>query len=154
MPVRMTAAPALEYRRIPEKGSAIGSATVRPFPLQHPGGASGYRIETPDAVVTAVFDHEHGNAEIDRGVVEHAKHADALIYDAQFTPQEHALKKDWGHGTWREAARIAAVAEARNLFLFHHDPNRSDHDLREIVFETRNEFPAAEAAKERAPILC
>jgi len=148
MPVRMTSAPALEYRRVPASGATIGSASVRPFPLRHPGGASGYRIETPDGVVVCAFDHEHGDAEIERGLIEHAKSADVLIYDAQYTPEEHASKQDWGHGTWLEATRVAAAAEAKKLFLFHHDPNRTDHDLREIVHAAKLELPHTDAARE------
>ena len=93
-------------------------------------------------------DHEPGNAEVDRGLRAIARNADALIYDAQYTAEEYASRKGWGHSTWQEAVAIAKEAKVRRLVLFHHDPNRDDRALEEIVAQAQREFPNTVAARE------
>ncbi len=38
-------------------------------------------------------------------------------------------KHGWGHSTVREAANFAARARAKELHLFHHDPDHTDADI-------------------------
>jgi len=126
----------------------IGRMLVRSFPLNHPQGACGFRIEAGGAKAVVVFDHEHGNASIDAAIRLHAENADLLIYDAQYTPEEYESKRGWGHSTWAEAARLAREAAVEKLILFHHDPDRDDESMRAIVAEAQNSFAATEGAAE------
>jgi phosphoribosyl 1,2-cyclic phosphodiesterase len=136
----------LEYRKIDK--ISIGDLLVRPFPLHHPNGATGYRIESPDAAIVYASDHEHGNAPTDAAVRDNTREADILIYDAQYTPEEYELRRGWGHSTWREAVKLAQETGVRQLILFHHDPLRTDRELDAIVREAQQEFPNTIAAKE------
>jgi ribonuclease BN (tRNA processing enzyme) len=77
-----------------------------------------------------------------------AKDADVLIYDAQYTPAEYESRHGWGHSTWLEAVHIAKQASAKQLVLFHHDPDRNDEAVRRIEQEARAQFPATLAAYE------
>src|SRR5262249_2703865 len=78
-----------------------------------------------------------------------AEGADVLIYDAQYTPDEYtASKKGWGHSTWREAVNIVMESGAKELILFHHDPDHPDAAIDSIVSEARNHYPAVRAAAE------
>jgi len=52
-----------EFRRVPSEGIGYGNLHIYPFPLNHPAGATGYRLESEGAVVVHVSDFEHGNAE-------------------------------------------------------------------------------------------
>jgi len=144
-PVPMPANPA--YRQI-HKPARIGALEVRPFPLHHPNGATGYRIESSNAAIVYASDHEHGDASADAGLLESARDADVLIYDAQYTPEEYQRRRGWGHSTWREAVTLARGARVRQLILFHHDPWRTDHELDAIVREAQQEFPNTIAARE------
>jgi phosphoribosyl 1,2-cyclic phosphodiesterase len=130
-----------------------GDLTVRAFPLNHPQRAWGYRIECEGAVVVVATDLEHGHAELDHVLREHAAHADLLIYDAQYTDAEYADRVGWGHSTPRAAVAVAAEAEVKRLVLFHHDPNHDDAKMNEIGSDTRLEFPNTSVAQEDATIL-
>lgn len=121
---------------------------VTPFPMNHPQGATGYRIEAGGVVITHASDLEHGNAALDRTLRDHAQDADVLIYDAQYTPEEYSSHKGWGHSTWLEAARVARECKVKRLILFHHDPGHNDAAMKQIECDTRREFQATEAAKE------
>ena len=129
-----------------------GSLSVQAFPMNHPQGASGYRIERDGAVIVHASDLEHGDPRFDRILRDHAQDADILIMDAQYTPDEYATKKGWGHSTWLEATRVARDSNVKQLVLFHHDPSRSDHAMDQIVSDARCEFENTVAARELAEV--
>lgn len=132
----------------PGQTRRAGSALVTPFPLNHPQGASGYRIQIGKTVVCIVTDYEHGHTELDSILKQNVEGADILICDAQYTPEEYESRRGWGHSTWENAAAVALEAGARRLLLFHHDPAHDDEFLRRIVAQTRALFPNTEAARE------
>lgn len=126
---------------------SVGGADVRPFRLHHPQGASGYRVECRNSVVVYATDFEHGS-DLDPILVEHAKGADVLICDTQYTPREYENHKGWGHSTWQYATALAGKVGAKQLVLFHHDPTHTDHTMAGIQAEARREFPHTAAAWE------
>ena len=73
----------LKYVQVPPEGIQLGGLVVRPFPLHHPDGATGYRIEAPQASIVYASDHEHGDEVSDGLLRQHARGADILVYDAQ-----------------------------------------------------------------------
>lgn len=121
---------------------------VIPFPLHHPQNATGYRIEVDGAAIVYATDHEHGNADCDRGLRQVAHGADVLIYDAQYTPQEYERRRGWGHSTWAEALSVARDAQIKKVVLFHHDPAHTDQQLQAIEDRVQQEWPAAVMARE------
>jgi phosphoribosyl 1,2-cyclic phosphodiesterase len=127
--------------------------SVSSFPMNHPQGAYGYRIESNGAVVIFASDLEHGHPELDRVVRERAEGADVLIYDAQYTPEEYAARKGWGHSTWLEAAHVAKDAGVKQLILFHHDPSHDDAKIDEMVAETQKLFDNVCAAREGSTLF-
>lgn len=126
----------------------VGPMTVQPFPVFHPQGAHGYRIEVDGAVVVYATDYEHGSARHDAGLREVANGADLLISDAQYTPDEYVLRRGWGHTTWEQAAALAADARVGQLLLFHHDPAHDDDALGRICTLACEHFAATGLAKE------
>jgi len=136
------------YAQVGPGGMQADGLAVRAFPVFHPGGAVGYRVESPRASIVYITDHEHGDRSSDAMLRRHARGADILIYDAQFTPQEHAEREGWGHSTWAEAARLAKEAGAGQLILFHHDPEHDDQTVSAIVAEAAQEFPNTLGATE------
>ncbi len=138
---------------MPAQGCQIGSLNITPVRLNHPGGAFGYRIDSPAGSIIYVSDHEHGIAEIDDAIAVHATGADLLIYDAHFTPAEYERYQGWGHSTWLEATRLANRSAVGELVLFHHNPTRNDREMPEILAEARKEFAATEIARENQPII-
>lgn len=130
-----------------------GAASIHPFPMNHPQGARGYRIESNGAVIVYATDVEHGDRQLDGVLREHCQNADVLIYDAQYTPDEYNQHIGWGHSTWEEAIRVARDSGVEQLVLFHHDPARTDQMMFEIVERARRHFPNTSAAKEGAVLI-
>src|SRR5215831_10353152 len=134
----------IEQGRVP-----FGDVTVEAKWLNHPQGCMGFRLETKSGVLVYATDNEPGNAEFDKNVRKLAAGADILIYDAQYLPDEYeAHKRGWGHSHWREAVNVVMESGAKNLILFHHDPDHDDACIDKVVKEARNYFPQVRAAAE------
>jgi phosphoribosyl 1,2-cyclic phosphodiesterase len=140
----------LRYCRIDPGGITWREVCIKPFPLRHPGGCTGYRIQSPASCIVYASDHEHGDESYDAILREHSANADLLIYDAQYTPEEYKNRQGWGHSTWHAGARIAREAGVRQLLLFHHDPTHDDPALDKIVNDARFDFENTIAAREGA----
>jgi phosphoribosyl 1,2-cyclic phosphodiesterase len=143
----------LSFREVrPGDSFAIGEAVVRAAKLNHPGGVHAYRIEHGGKSVVYATDTEH-YACVDPALVALAEGADALIYDAQYTPEEYDGKKGpskvgWGHSTFAAAAAVAEASRVGKLVLFHHDPRRTDAEVVGIEERARALFPDTVAARE------
>ena len=129
-----------------------GSLSIQAFPLNHPQGSNGFRIEKDGAVVVHASDFEHGDPRHDRILRDHAQNADVLIMDAQYTPEEYAQKRGWGHSTWLEAVAVAKACNVKQLILFHHDPSHTDGIMEGIVAAARRHFENTVAATELAVV--
>ena len=131
---------ATSHGQVTAAGLAMDGVRIQGISLHHPNGSTGYRIDAGEHVIVYATDHEHGNFPIDRRLTDQAAGADILIYDAQYTPQEYASRRSWGHSTWERAVHLAREAGVRQLILFHHDPLRSDDAVEGIVKEARTLF--------------
>lgn len=137
-----------EFVELDSRPVYFGDVEIIPFPLNHPQGAVGYRIETAKTIIVYATDLEHGHPELDKVLLERAAGADMLIYDAQYTPEEYPRFRNWGHSTWLEGVRVAREAGVRRLMLFHHDPGHDDAFLSRILHEGRKEFSGLSVATE------
>ena len=117
--------------------------------LNHPQGCLGFRIETQDGVLVYATDNEPGDADFDKGVRKLAEGADILIYDAQYLPEEYAARRrGWGHSHWREAVNLVMESGAKELILYHHDPQHTDAVVDKVVENARSYYPEVRAAAE------
>ena len=122
--------------------------------LNHPQGCMGFRLETPEGTVVYATDNEPGDATFDKNVHKLAAGADILIYDAQYLPEEYeANKRGWGHSHWREAVNVVMESGAKELVLFHHDPDHDDVLIDKVVQKARNYYPKVRAAAEGMEML-
>ncbi|WP_118134169.1 MBL fold metallo-hydrolase [Oceanicella sp. SM1341] len=112
-----------------EPRSEIGGARVQTFPLNHPGGCTGFRIELGGRVIVSVTDHEHGVPEIDAQVIAMARGADLMLYDAAYSNAEYPLRRGWGHSTWEVGLKVAEAAAVKQTLLVHHSPHSTDEML-------------------------
>src|SRR5262249_22914896 len=87
-PVSLNVAAPRAFVEIAEPCVRVGDLTLYPFPMNHPQGAYGYRVEDGESTVVYASDLEQGHPDLDRVVREYARGADVLIYDAQYTPEE------------------------------------------------------------------
>ena len=144
----------IEYRDLTEGVHDLAGVRVSAQYLNHPAVALGYRIEADGVAVLYLCDHEpyweplwRSGAEpgklesiLHDGDRRHAafmQNADIVIHDAQYTPEEYAGKKNWGHSTWTHVTLMAAAANAKQLFLTHHDPTHDDEFLDRIEAEAQ-----------------
>jgi phosphoribosyl 1,2-cyclic phosphodiesterase len=155
-PVDLAALPAtLHFHDLtPGATFRVGSYRVRSAPLNHPNGVLAFRVEIGGRAIVYATDTEHyEGGRIDETLVELARGADILIYDAQYTEDEYADaegqgRRGWGHSTWNEGVRVARAAGVHQLMLFHHDPSRDDAGVAELEALAAEVLPGTVAARE------
>ena len=84
----------------------------------------------------------------DPRLVTFARNADVLIYDAQYTPEEYATRKNFGHSTWEIGIEAANKAGVEQLFLTHHDPSHDDLFLDELQAKVARIRPGTQLTRE------
>jgi ribonuclease BN (tRNA processing enzyme) len=62
-------------------------------------------------------------------MIDFVRDSDALILDSQYTAAEYKQHVGWGHGCVDDAVALAIAANVKKLWLFHHDPDRSDKQV-------------------------
>jgi phosphoribosyl 1,2-cyclic phosphodiesterase len=139
-----------DFYDIEEGRIAIGDElTLECMWLNHPQGCLGFRLETKHGTMVYATDNEPGDPHFDKNVRKLAAGADILIYDAQYLPEEYAARKrGWGHSHWREAVDIVMESGAKELILFHHDPDHDDACIDKVVQAARSYYPRVRAAAE------
>lgn len=126
---------------------------VQTAPLNHPNGATGYRIEHGGASVCYVTDTEHIPDKPDQNILGLVEGADLLIYDCTYSDDEFNAKVGWGHSTWQEAVRLCKRANVRRLAIFHHDPDHDDRFMRKVERAAKELMPTSFAAREGQTVL-
>jgi phosphoribosyl 1,2-cyclic phosphodiesterase len=121
---------------------------VRTAPLNHPNGATAYRIEHGGKSICYVTDTEHIPGKPDQRVLGLIQGADLVVYDSTYTDDEFPSKVGWGHSTWQEAVRLCRMADVKKLAIFHHDPEHDDDIMDGIGAEARKVWDGATVAQE------
>lgn len=112
-----------------------GAVNVKTCPLNHPNGATGYRLDYKGKSLAYISDTEHRADGSDADLVEFIRDADLMIYDAMYTPREYPHFIGWGHSTWEEALRLTRLANVKKTALFHHSPAHDDRTMAKIEKE-------------------
>jgi phosphoribosyl 1,2-cyclic phosphodiesterase len=130
-PVRYADIPAtVEVTEVGEETWEVAGLTVTAAPVQHAGGALGYRLEEAGKTLTYIPDNELG-LDPSSGV-ELATGADVLLHDAQYTDAEYPSKVGWGHSALSDFATFVRQTEPGRVFMFHHDPLHDDAMLEDM----------------------
>ena len=103
------------------------------IPMNHPGGAFGYKLTFDDRVICYYTDNEIDppypkTIDLD-DLIEQCRNADILIHDAQYTEKDMPLKHGWGHSLISQVTNLGQSANVKNLVYFHHDPESTDDAL-------------------------
>ena len=126
----------------------LGDFEVTAIEIPHKGGRTyGYRVSDGTTTFTYMPDHgpivlgpgDDGMGERHEAALALARGVDALVHDAQYTPEEFALRSTFGHSTVDYAVDLGLRGGARRVVLFHHDPDRTDDDLDAILARLRDE---------------
>jgi len=122
---------------------------VTPFRLVHPNAALGYLLQISGHSIAYVTDHEHEMYHPSPAILDTVAGVDVLIHDAQYSREELVNgKQGWGHSAWEDVVELAANAQVKQLFLFHHDPDATDAQLNERQFQAQQIFPNTFVARE------
>jgi len=122
--------------------------TLRTAPLNHPNGASGYRIEYNGKSICYITDTEHFPDRIDENIRQLVQGADVMIYDSTYTDAEYPKYRGWGHSTWQAGARLAEAAGVKQFVIFHHDPSHDDEFMDKVAAEAEQLRPGTLVARE------
>lgn len=121
---------------------------IRTAPLNHPDGATGYRVEYQGKSACYVTDTEHKPGCLDENILNLAKDADVLIYDSTYTDEEYQNFVGWGHSTWQQGLRISEAANVKKFVAFHHDPSHNDDFMDRIAADIESRKAGSLVAKE------
>lgn len=137
-PVAFADLPA-RFDRVEDLGvHRIGSASVRHVELNHPGGATGFRIDDADGTsIVYLTDNEldppgGGKSTVD-DLARFCTGATLLVHDAQYLAEDMPAKRGWGHSVVDEVLALAKLASVETIALHHHDPDRDDAALDAIA---------------------
>jgi len=114
-----------EWRPLGEQPLLLGGFKVTHFPLAHPGGCVGYRLDGPGRSLAYVTDT---TATVDARYIEAIRGVDLLIHECNFRDSEHEWAVKTGHSSTSLVAGVAARAGAGRLVLIHLNPLNSAAD--------------------------
>ncbi len=115
--------------------------TVRTCRLNHPNGATGYRLEGKGRAVCYITDTEHYPDRLDPEILDLVRNSDLLIYDSTYCDENYPSKIGWGHSTWQEGLKLARAANVGQFCAFHHDPDSTDDVMEQVERDLRAAWP-------------
>jgi phosphoribosyl 1,2-cyclic phosphodiesterase len=121
---------------------------VRTTPLNHPDGATGYRIEHGGKAACYVTDTEHVPGQPDQNILGLIEGADLVVYDSSYTEEEFPSHVGWGHSTWNEGMRLCRMAGVKKLAIFHHEPDHEDAFMENLEAEATAAWEGNVVARE------
>jgi len=140
----------------------IDGTMIETIPLQHPQGGFGFKFREGEKTLVFITDNElTHHAWEGRSPDEFAKFckdADILVHDSQYTTQEIKTRQGWGHSDYQTTFEMAYKAGAKKLILFHHDPSRTDPEVKAIevlckdLANKKDSSMIIQAAKENSEI--
>ena len=128
----------------------IGVQTVA---LNHPNGATGYRVNYGGKSVCYITDTEHFPDRIDEDILSLVRNTDILIYDSTYTPVDYTNRVGWGHSTWKEGVKLAKRGGVGRFVVFHHNPAHNDDDM-DLIGQEVQEVMGSAVVAEEGMVLC
>lgn len=121
---------------------------IRTAALNHPNGATGYRVEHKGKSIAYVTDTEHREDGLDQSILGLIENADIFIYDATYSDEEYPASRGFGHSTWQEGVRLADAASVDLYVAFHHDPSHDDDFMDQVARDLEKARPGSIVARE------
>jgi ribonuclease BN (tRNA processing enzyme) len=117
--------PEYEFRPLAEQVALPRDGRLTHFPLAHPGGSLGYRIDWPDRSLAYVTDT---TAKCDADYVERISGVDLLLHECNFPDSLSDLASLTGHSCATPVAEVARRAGVGRLVLVHFNALDSSDD--------------------------
>jgi len=118
------------------------------FPLKHPGGSVGYRIDWPDRSLAYVTDT---TAAHNSDYIEKIAGVDLLIHECNFGDDQPDQAELTGHSCITPVVQVAAAAKVGRLVLLHINPMQENDDVLDIP-SAKKIYPNIEVAVDRMEI--
>ncbi|HRK22643.1 MAG TPA: MBL fold metallo-hydrolase [Fimbriimonadaceae bacterium] len=141
-PIHMRELPNLVLHEVPNGDLEIGEFRIKSQLISHPGPTVGYRIESRQASIAYLPDHEPLMGATDWPADPNwisgyslCREVDLLIHDGQFTPKSYPDRIGWGHSSLYDALRFAEIARVKRFATFHYDPNDDDEEVDALIKE-------------------
>jgi ribonuclease Z len=100
----------------------LGNVRVTHFPLDHPGGSVGYRLDWIDAQPRRSLAYvTDTTAARDANYVRHIQGVDLLVHECNFRDGQEEWAAKTGHSSLTPVVQVAAAAGASRLVLMHFD---------------------------------
>jgi phosphoribosyl 1,2-cyclic phosphodiesterase len=131
----------IDYHESCSRQFSIKSMTITPIPLNHPNQGLGYKFVEDGKSFVFLTDNEltfeHSGGTDFQEYRDFAAYSDLLIHDAEYTEEEYKKTKTWGHSVYKDALRLALEAKVKKFGLFHHNQERSDKGIDNLVENCR-----------------
>jgi len=114
------------------------------FPLDHPGGTVGFRLEWPGHSMAYITDT---TARADAPYVKQVRGVDLLVHECNFPDGSEEWAEKTGHSCLKSVLELAKAAGVKRLVLTHIDPLIADDDPLRLA-ESRHLFPRTEIAQD------
>jgi ribonuclease BN (tRNA processing enzyme) len=129
-----------EWRALRDGPVNVGKARVTHFPLVHPGGSVGYRLDWPDRSLAYVTDT---TAAANAPYVQSIRGVDVLVHECNFGDDNVEWAVKTGHSYASAVGEVAAAANVGRLALVHFD-SLADGEEPVDLTTVRRAFPRAE----------
>lgn len=114
-----------DYRELAPQTCLPKGGVLTHFPLQHPGGATGYRLDWPGHSLAFVTDT---TAAVDAPYVAALRNVDLLIHECYFADEQRDLALKTGHSHTTPVLEVARASGAGRLVLVHINPLAGGED--------------------------
>lgn len=127
----------VDYHTIDDQSFFIGPMEITPLPLSHPNQGMGYKFTEDGVSFVFLTDNEltfkHPGGLDFQDYVAFCENCDLVVHDAEYRPEDYALRKGWGHSIYEDALKLALDAKVKAFGLFHHNQGRTDAAVDELV---------------------
>jgi len=132
--------PGLQYHELPPRLDVGEGGVLTHFPLTHPGGSLGFRIDWPGRSLAYITD-----TITDGRYLDFINGVDLLIHECYFPDEREEWARTTGHSCTSAVAHAARAAGVGRLVLVHVDPQQDTDDPINVPV-ARRIFPATELA--------
>jgi ribonuclease Z len=123
-------APQFQFAPIADLCALPNSGTLHHFPLVHPGGSIGFRLDWPGHSMAYITDT---TASVGADYVEDIRGVDLLVHEAYFAEDVNNLPANTGHSSLMRVAEVAAAANVGRLVIAHIDPQIEDDSVFDLA---------------------
>ncbi len=117
--------PPFDWCPLGEEVELAGGGKLTHFPLAHPGGSIGFRLDWPDRSLAYVTDT---TAAVDAPYIEKIAGVDLLLHECYFPDGWEERAELTGHSCITPVAQVAAAADVGLLVLVHVNPLAEEDD--------------------------